>query len=208
MSRSVLGQPISKRQRGSFGEASLLLGHLIDSASRLKPHIFRWRSFSASPITPSFTCAEHMASRAKISTTAASAASSSSNVDAEKNDVSDSEDAGGAESDTGAAADRPVTPPPKTKRGRPAISSRVCGVCERIFSSRSAVRRHLVTHTGHRPFSCTVCGRRFSLKGNLMAHYLTHSGAKPFECHLCPQVFSQRCSLNRHLRRTHGTGAK
>ncbi|XP_075730706.1 uncharacterized protein LOC119184550 [Rhipicephalus microplus] len=47
MSRSVLGQPISKRQRGSFGEASLLLGHLIDSASRLKPHIFRWRSFTA-----------------------------------------------------------------------------------------------------------------------------------------------------------------
>ncbi|KAL3198598.1 hypothetical protein MRX96_014414 [Rhipicephalus microplus] len=141
MSRSVLGQPISKRQRGSFGEASLLLGHLIDSASR-------------------------------------------------------------------AAADRPVTPPPKPERRRRGISSRVCGVCERIFSSRSAVRRHLVTHTGHRPFSCTVCGRRFSLKGNLMAHYLTHSGAKPFECHLCPQVFSQRCSLNRHLRRTHGTGAK
>ncbi|KAH8035521.1 hypothetical protein HPB51_006277 [Rhipicephalus microplus] len=34
MSRRVLGQPISKRQRGPFGEASLLLGHLIDSASR------------------------------------------------------------------------------------------------------------------------------------------------------------------------------
>nr|XP_037290155.1 uncharacterized protein LOC119185151 [Rhipicephalus microplus] len=46
MSRSVLGQPIFKRQRGPFGEASLLLGHLIDSASRLKPHIFHWRSFS------------------------------------------------------------------------------------------------------------------------------------------------------------------
>ncbi|KAH6941544.1 hypothetical protein HPB50_019557 [Hyalomma asiaticum] len=108
-----------------------------------------------------------------------------------------------------AAADSPKVPLAKPRRRRRnGMISRMCAICERFFSSRSAVRRHLVTHTGHKAFMCTICGRQFALKGNLMAHVHTHSGAKPYECHLCPQVFSQRCSLNRHLRRTHKKGAK
>ncbi|XP_037556280.2 zinc finger and SCAN domain-containing protein 5A-like isoform X3 [Dermacentor silvarum] len=114
-----------------------------------------------------------------------------------------SSDSGTVDDDTGACDRSEAWRAKHARRRRSDISSRTCGICEKTFSNRSAVRRHLATHTGEKPFSCTVCDRQFSLKGNLVAHSLTHSGAKPFECRLCPWVFSQQGSLKRHLRRKH-----
>lgn len=43
----------------------------------------------------------------------------------------------------------------------------LCKICNRYFSSSSAVQIHMRTHTGSKPFVCNVCEKAFTTKGNL-----------------------------------------
>jgi len=82
----------------------------------------------------------------------------------------------------------------------------VCGICGKKFVCVTTMKRHLVTHTGERPFNCKVCGKQYTQKGNLRVHERTHRNDRPFECNICHQKFYRKEPMQKHQWRQHGIG--
>ncbi|XP_028967962.1 ras-responsive element-binding protein 1 [Galendromus occidentalis] len=52
-----------------------------------------------------------------------------------------------------------------------------CRLCGKGLSSASSLDRHMLVHSGERPFKCKICGMAFTTNGNMHRHMRTHSGA-------------------------------
>ncbi|KAI8377783.1 uncharacterized protein BYT42DRAFT_496899 [Radiomyces spectabilis] len=52
----------------------------------------------------------------------------------------------------------------------------------------------------HKPFICHLCDRPFSRKHDLHRHVRVHTGAKPYQCPCCQKSFGRTDALKRHLR--------
>ena len=49
-----------------------------------------------------------------------------------------------------------------------------CGVCKKIFKTKSYLNVHKRIHSGENPYKCDVCQKGFSVKSNLTKHILVH----------------------------------
>ena len=45
-----------------------------------------------------------------------------------------------------------------------------CPCCSKIMKSRAHVKRHILVHTGARPYACKICGGTFNQTDSLKAH--------------------------------------
>lgn len=55
-------------------------------------------------------------------------------------------------------------------------------------------------------YSCPCCYREFSKSSNLKRHILTHTGEKPYACPICPYRAVQKVQVVQHLKSKHSAG--
>lgn len=53
-----------------------------------------------------------------------------------------------------------------------------CKECNKSYNRKNDLDRHIMTHTGEKPFKCEKCSAGFSLKSSLTKHSRTHSNDK------------------------------
>lgn len=83
--------------------------------------------------------------------------------------------------------------PPKTYRKK-----MQCKHCDKVFTHKGDLNKHLRTHTGEQPYKCSICDRKFAHNSNLTRHERLHSGDRPFSCDHCRKTFSRKDKLELH----------
>ena len=73
-----------------------------------------------------------------------------------------------------------------------------CTYCHETFSSQCDLSRHLLQHTGEKPYQCLLCKASFTRKSSLNNHERIHSGIRPYICSVCSETFCYRYQFNRH----------
>lgn len=77
-----------------------------------------------------------------------------------------------------------------------------CPFCLRKFACNQDVRKHVVVHSGERPYPCKGCGKSFSHNGNLQLHIQTAHPGKKFRtltCPTCPKTFDLNSTFLSHM---------
>ena len=72
--------------------------------------------------------------------------------------------------------------------------------CQKHYTTKFSLKRHLFSHRQVKPFACRVCQQRFTLRQYLREHFNVHTGKKPFCCKVpgCNKAFRQAGKLSVH----------
>ncbi|XP_071400514.1 hypermethylated in cancer 1 protein-like [Centroberyx affinis] len=73
------------------------------------------------------------------------------------------------------------------------------GEVEDTVCMPSSVPAHLSTPV-HHTYQCSLCDRYFSQRGSLNRHMRSHLGVRPYPCPRCPMTFSRQYRVTEHMR--------
>lgn len=75
-----------------------------------------------------------------------------------------------------------------------------CKVCHKSFKQ---LKKHMLAHSGQKPFECPYCGHTCSQKSNLNRHVQSHHNVIYKKCLYCKQPFKRNDKLKHHIRKKH-----
>ena len=88
--------------------------------------------------------------------------------------------------------------------GSPSKTVVECPHCGKRLSSRTILAQHIRTvHEGVKNYECNICQKKFSQKHHLARHVFLHGGVRPFECKVCNKRFITNYSLVMHIKMSH-----
>ncbi|XP_063608910.1 longitudinals lacking protein, isoforms H/M/V-like isoform X9 [Penaeus indicus] len=74
-----------------------------------------------------------------------------------------------------------------------------CPYCSYDTTRSDLLKEHIYVHTGQKPFSCPFCPYTATRKNIMRIHISKHSGEKPYACTYCPYRASKNSSLKSHM---------
>ena len=94
---------------------------------------------------------------------------------------------------------------PSTTASQPSVEERLlsCLECEKTFTCRTGLRRHMKSHSGRFNFWCPTCGKGFHQTAHLDDHMAAHRGEKNYVCQFCDKPYSTRGNLRVHVKKAH-----
>ena len=87
-----------------------------------------------------------------------------------------------------------------SKSGTSVKKAHECPICDKMFSSREAIRTHMKLHSDPDLFRCKICDKDFKFKQSLQRHMSHHTGEFPFYCRICGKGFVKGARCRDHER--------
>ncbi|XP_034950208.1 zinc finger protein 28-like [Chelonus insularis] len=81
-------------------------------------------------------------------------------------------------------------------RSKPTLE---CTFCDKKFTFRSVLERHLRIHTNEKPYFCKICNKNFKQFGHLSQHAMGHIDFRSFQCTICDHKFESYQVLKDHI---------
>ena len=73
-----------------------------------------------------------------------------------------------------------------------------CDTCNKIYTWKYELSRHMNMHTKEKWYCCNVCNKQFYLKHSFTKHMNIHTKEKVYTCDICNKTFTDSSSFRRH----------
>ena len=93
--------------------------------------------------------------------------------------------------------------PPPPHQQYPAFT---CPECNKSYSSKNSLKRHMDIHKGHFAYRCEQCNKGFQNRGPFRAHLATVHNMEEMKvsCPVCQAKFTRSDNMKAHMQMVHG----